>query len=94
MCIDIGKLSFGIVMHQLVQTTELWPLNHVRILFLLHITRVNGWNLTNSVINVGTLTCYKTSLDFGNISKSVISGSLFLSYNGPRWGICVTLTHF
>ena len=28
----------------------------------------------------------KTSLDFGNMSESVISGSLFLSYNDPGRG--------
>ena len=44
---------------------------------------MNGWNLTYSVINFGILTCYKTSLDFVDISESVISGRLFLSYNGP-----------
>ena len=73
--------------------TELWPLNHVRILFLLHITRMNGWNWTNYFINVGILTCYKTSLDFVNTSELVISGRLFLSYNGPGRGhLCHTDT--
>ena len=72
---------------------ELWPLKHVRILFLLLITRMNRWNLTNSVQNVSILTCYKTSLDFVNISESVISGRLFLSYNGPGRGhLCHTDT--
>ena len=81
-------------MHQLVQfITELWPLYHGRILFLLLITEMNGWNLTNSVINAIILTCYKTSLDFVNISESVISVRLFLSYNGPGWGhLCYTDT--
>ena len=54
---------------------------------------MNGWNLTHSVINVSILTCNKTSLDFVNISESVISGRLFLSYNGPERGhLCHTDT--
>ena len=54
---------------------------------------MNGLNLTNSVINVSILTRYFTSLDFVNISESVISGRLFLSYNGPEWGhLCHTDT--
>ena len=74
--------------------TELWPLNHVKILFLLLITKMNGWNLTNSVIMLNSiLTHCNTSLDFFNISESVISGRLFLSYNGPRPGhLCHTET--
>ena len=42
-CIDIDKQYWvGIVMHQLVQIyTELWCSNHVRILFMLLITRMN-----------------------------------------------------
>ena len=62
--------------------TELLPLDHVRILFLLLITRMNGCHFTNYVINVGILTYYKTSQGFVNFSESVISGRLFLSYNG------------
>ena len=58
--------------------TELWPSIHVRILFLLIIARMNGWNLTKSVINMCILMCYNTSL-----------GS-----NGCWWGNCVKLTHF
>ena len=39
----IDKLKVGIVMHQLVQIyNRLWPLIHVRILFMLVST--NGWN--------------------------------------------------
>ena len=70
-------------------------LNHVRMVFLLLITITNGWNLTNYVINVCILTCYKTSLDFVNISESVIhvSGKLFFSCISCG-GICVTLTYF
>ena len=34
------------------------------------------------------------SLDFVNISASVISGRLFPSYKGPRRGNCVTMTHY
>ena len=56
---------------------------NVRILFLLLISRMNGWNLTNSVINVGILTCSKTSQQFVNISELVISWRLFLSNNDP-----------
>ena len=36
----------------------------------------------------------KTSLDFGNMSESVISWRLFLSYNDPGRDICVTLIQF
>ena len=54
---------------------------------------MNGWNLTNYVMTVGILTCYKASLDFVNISESVISGRVFLSYNGPGRGhLCHTDT--
>ena len=49
-------------------------------LSLLLITRTDGWNLANSVINVVILACYKTSLDFVNISESVISGRRFSSH--------------
>ena len=42
-CIDIDNLWVGIVIHQLVEIiTESWPLNRVRIVFLLLITRMNG----------------------------------------------------
>ena len=60
---------------------------------LVLITRMNGWKLTISVINVGTLTHCNNSLDFVklNISESVISVRPFLSYNGPRrWHLCHT----
>ena len=69
-------------------------INHVKILFLLLITRMNGWNLTNSVTMLSSiLTHCNTSLYFVNISESVISGRLFLSYNGPSPGhLCHTDT--
>ena len=35
---------------------------------------------------MGILKCYDTSLDFVNVSASVISRRVFLLYNGPGWG--------
>ena len=87
--IDIDKLWFGIVVQ--IYNRAMALKSCLEFLFLLLITRMNGWNLTNSVINVVILACYKTSLDFVNISESVISGRLFLSYNGPEQGhLCHT----
>ena len=57
--------------------------------FCLHLDIDKIWVgivLTNSLINVGILTCCNTSLDFVNISESVTSGRLFLSYNGLGQG--------
>ena len=72
--------------------TELWPLNHVRIVFLLLMTRMNRWNLTKSVINVGILTCYKTAR-FCQYYLSYLGG--FFSHTmALGGGNCVTLTHF
>ena len=91
--IDVDKLLVLLCINWCKFIKELWPLNHVRIFFLLLVSRMNRWNLANSVKNVSILTCYKTSLDFVNISDSVISGRIFLSYIGPGRGhLCHTDT--
>ena len=53
---------------------------------------MNGWNLTESASDIGIMTCYKTSLDFVNISETVISWRLFFSYSGPWGDLCHTDT--
>ena len=48
---------------------------------------MNGWNLTNSEIEMGILMQKNTtSLDLFDISASVILGRHFLSSNGPWQG--------
>ena len=47
--------------------------------------RINEINLTNFVTDMGILMCANTSLDFVNISASVISWTLILRYNGQGW---------
>ena len=66
---------------------------HIKILFQLVIVRMIGWNLTHSFMNMGILTPFKNCLDFVNISASVISVRLLISYNDPGLGLlCQTDT--
>ena len=105
MYIVIHKILVGIfciILRKFI-TTELWPLTrvnfvstqlrsliHVSIVFLLIIVRINEWN---SVINMGILTRFNTSLDFVNICHTRETFSL-IQLIAPGGGICVTLTHF
>ena len=53
---------------------------------------MNGWNLTNSVINVGKL-MLQNQPGLINISESSHIWETFFSYNGPRRGhLCHTDT--